>query len=106
MPLAGYESEFPKYWDCKPYPPNDYNPTTEKDKCILDCMLKNSAMCTSIAMGTAGLGFTAGAVASIPGGGSFGPIGGKIGGTLGGMACAEALKMDCKEECKKKDQCN
>jgi RHS repeat-associated protein len=73
--------------------------------CIADCMLKNTGICTAITMGTAGIGYAAGSIASIPGAGSFGPIGGKIGGTLGGMACAEVLKMDCKEECKSNNQC-
>ncbi|MEW8425977.1 MAG: RHS repeat-associated core domain-containing protein [Candidatus Thiodiazotropha sp.] len=107
VPLKGHEDKLPEVWDCKPFPPHDYNPDTEWEKCIVDCMLKNAAMCTVFEFGGVGLGMTVGGIASIPSGGSTSPatvtVGGRIGGAAGGQACA-ALKMDCVQECKK-DQC-
>ncbi|MDJ0805999.1 MAG: RHS repeat-associated core domain-containing protein [Gammaproteobacteria bacterium] len=37
VPLAGYESEFPKYWDCKPYP--DIPKYDPEGLCKVECFL-------------------------------------------------------------------
>ena len=67
VPLKNYEKEFPKYFACRDYQsryPRYAADSTER--CMLDCTLKNIAMCEALGIGGAGIGATFGAVASIP----------------------------------------
>ena len=64
VPAPGYESQYPKFFKCEPYPSNPPSePFPQEDRCMADCMLKNAAMCLVFSAGGTGIGMTIGGIA-------------------------------------------
>jgi hypothetical protein len=81
VPSRNYEDEFPKYFECKPYPSSPNH-----DPCFVECMFLNGGMCTLMQVGVSLM---------------EDPV---TGGVSGGT-CRAGIAVICHDKCKKKNSC-